>query len=177
MEHKFRLRQRLTRRLRGDLEDTILYVMISLPMSLFALWYGVDMYKFVHAHMVVYSAAQAAAVSGATQVNYAPGTSLGGAGFTPTVNQEMATYIANQTFEQEQNTLNLNQVVDIQSTNVTFPSPTQVAYSVTVSYTPHGMFAAFDVLSALFSGGKLTVNPPALTWTISPTSNITGKTV
>ncbi|MCF8567432.1 hypothetical protein LLE49_22190 [Alicyclobacillus tolerans] len=177
MERKSRLQQRLTRCLRGDLEDSILYVMLSLPMSLFALWYGVDMYKFVHAHQIVYSAAEAAAISGATQVNYSPGTSIGGSGFSPTVNQDMAVYIANQTFEQEQNSLNLNEVVDIQSTNVVFPSSTQVAYTVTVSYTPKGMFAALDILDTFFSHGQITWSPPALTWTITPTSDISGKTV
>lgn len=177
MERKFRLRQLLTRRLRGDLEDTVTYVMLALPMTLFTLWFGVDTYKLVHTHMVVYGAAQAAAVSAATQASYSVGTSIAGAGFTPSVNQDMASYIANQTFEQEQNQLGLNQIVNIESTNVSYPSSTEVTYSVTVSYIPQGVYAAIDVLSAIFAHGQIPPSPPAVTWTVSPTANESGQTV
>lgn len=175
MERKFRLRQLLTRRLRGDLEDTVTYVMLALPMTLFTLWFGVDTYKLVHTHMVVYGAAQAAAVSAATQASYSVGTSVAGAGFTPSVNPDMASYIANQTFEQEQNQLGLNQVVNVQSTSVTYPSSTEVTYSVTVYYVPQGVYAAMDVLNAIFfDHGQIPSGPPAVTWTVSPTANIHG---
>ena len=177
MERRFRLRQLLTKRLRGDLEDTVTYVMLALPMSLFTLWFGVDTYKLVHTHMVVYGAAQAAAVSAATEASYSVGTSIAGAGFTPSVNPDMASYIANQTFEQEQNQLGLNQVVNVQSTNVTYPSSTEVTYSVTVSYVPQGVYAAIDILSTLFEHGQIPPSPPAVTWTVSPTGNINGQTI
>ena len=177
MECRFRLRQLLTRRLRGDLEDTVTYVMLALPMTLFTLWFGVDTYKLVHTHLVVYGAAQAAAVSAATQASYGVGTSVAGAGFTPAVNHDMASYIANQTFEQEQNQLGLNQIVNVESTNVTYPSSTEVTYSVTVSYVPQGVYAAIDVLSMIFEHGQIPPSAPAVTWTVSPTANVSGQTV
>lgn len=177
MERKLHLPRLLTRRLRGDLEDTVTYILFSMPLALFTLWFGVDTYKLAHTHMVVYGAAQAAAVSAATQASYSVGTSVAGAGFTPSINTDMASYIANQTFQLEQNTLGLNQIVNIENTNVTYPFDTEVTYSVTVSYVPQGLYAAIDVLGALFASGQIPPTPPAVTWTVSPTANVNGQTV
>lgn len=171
MAHKFlSLRHQLTRRFRGDLEDTITYVMFSLPLILLTLWYGVDTYELYQAHQIVYDAADAAAVSATAQASYSVGTSLGGAGFDAGVNDSQATTIANQTFLKEANAIGLADVVSVSNPNLTFPATGKAAYSVTVSYVPKGMFAAFDVLNALFEDGRLPPSAPSITWTETATA-------
>ena len=171
MARRFRLLHRQpTRRFRGDLEDTLTYVLFSLPVILFTLWYGVDMYELYHAHQIVHDAAVAAATSAATQASYAVATSIGGTGFDTGVNDSQATTIANQTFALEANAIGLANVVSVSNPNLTFPAPGQAAYSVTVSYVPQGVFATIDVLNAIFENGQIPPSPPAITWTETGTA-------
>lgn len=164
------MRQLLIRRFRGDIEDTITYVMFSLPLILFTFWYGVDMYELYHAHQIVYDACDAAAVSAATQSSYSVSTSIGGSGFTTGVNNSPATTIANETFTQEENAVDLSSIVSVTNPTLTFPAPGEAAYAVTVSYVPQGMFAAIDVLNAFFDSGHMPPSPPTITWTETATA-------
>lgn len=152
-------------RLRGDLEDTVLYVSISLVLGIFVLWYAVDIFQLTHAHRVVHNAAEAAATSAVTQATYSPNTVLGGSGFGSGVNENQATSVANTTFQFEEQALNLSQVVTVSNPTVGFPAPNKVSYSVTVSYVPRGVYAGIDVLSALFNTGHIPPSPPTITWT------------
>ena len=175
MGRKFRLRQQWrTKRVRGDLEDTVTYVMFVLPLIFFTLWYGVDMYELTHAHQIVHDAAKSAAVSATTQASYVIGTSTGGTGFGTSVNDSQALAMANQTFEQEAYAANLSSVVTVSNPALTFPATGKATYAITVSYVPTGMFAAIDVLNAIFTSGQIPPSPPAITWTETATAGQNG---
>ena len=175
MASMYRLLHKFTKRLRGDLEDTYTFVMFSLPLALVTIWFGIDTYELIHTQMTVYGAAQAAAVSAASQSQYTATTSVGGTGFVDAVNSNVAKYIADQTFSKEQSILNLSDVADIESTKLTFPSQTTAEYTVVVSYTPTGLFAALDILGQLFDKGHVSLTAPPITWTIAATAKTSGQ--
>lgn len=129
----------------------------------------------IHTEFVLHSAAQAAAVSAATQESYYPSnSSVGGVSFTPLTNVSSAEQIANDTFQQQQSILNLDNLLDGESASISFPKPNEVTYSVTVAYTPRGLLAAMDILGAIFERGHISTVPQPLVWHINATA--TGTT-
>ncbi|WP_067928339.1 hypothetical protein [Alicyclobacillus shizuokensis] len=164
------------KRLRGDLEDTVVYTLFSIPLTLFAIWFAVDTYQMVHVHNLVYDAAKAAAVSAATQAQYSTVSEQNGIGFTSDVNVSQATTIANQVFQDQEQKAGLDQVIQVQSAEVSFPSPAHAQYTVTVSYTPQGIYAATDLIVGLL-GHTAFPDPPPITWTVSPVAGLQGQTV
>ncbi len=156
--------------MRGDLEDTVLYVMFSIPIALITIWFGVNTFTMLQTHAIVYDAAKAAAVSAATQAQYSTATATNGAGFTTQVNTNAATAIANQVFADEVQKAGIENVVQLQNATITYPTPATAQYTVTVAYLPSGTYAAISAMSHLFAQGSLTPTP--VMWTESPTANI-----
>jgi Flp pilus assembly protein TadG len=152
------------------LEDTVLYVMFSIPITLITIWFGVDTFTILQAHNVVFDAAQAAAVSAATQTQYSVTTAVNGAGFNSDVHTSAATAIADQVFTDEVQKAGIENVIGIQNAAVTYPTSATAQYTVTVSYLPRGTYAAISAMSNLFGGGSLASTP--ILWTESPTANI-----
>jgi hypothetical protein len=148
--------------------------MVVLPLLFFTLWYGVDMYELTHAHQIVHDAAKSAAASAATQSSYVVGTSMGGAGFGTSVNDSQALAVANQTFEQEAYAANLSSVVTVSNSALSYPAAGEATYAITVAYVPTGVFAAIDVLNAIFTSGQIPPSPPAITWTETATAGQNG---
>ncbi|WP_074954119.1 hypothetical protein [Alicyclobacillus macrosporangiidus] len=152
-----------------------MYVMFSIPMTLLTIWFAVDTFELIHTHRVVYAAAKAAAVSAATQAQYSVVTAPNGVGFEPDVNIEAATAIANQVFADEEQRAGLNNVVQVVSAQVSYPSPAHAQYTVTVSYTPKGIYAALNILSNLFEHASLSDQP--IIWTEAPVASMQGQSV
>jgi hypothetical protein len=172
----WRIRSRIPKRIRGDLEDTVVYTVFSIPLTLLAIWFAIDTYQMVHAHNLVYDAAKAAAVSAATQAQYSVVSAENGIGFSPDVNVNQATSIANQVFQDQEQKSGLDHVIQVQSTEVSFPSPAHAQYTVTVSYTPQGIYAAIDLLIDLLAHTGFP-DPPPITWTVAPVASLQGQAV
>lgn len=176
MVRKFHLPRWLNKKHRGDLEDLTIFYWFFLPMSLLLLMFGQELLKVHNAHQLLYNGAKQACESGATQATYVPNTVPSGAGFQATVTQSSAQAVTLQDFQDFEKSMNVDQVLSIQTTNVTFPTLDQEQFEVTATYRPDALFRAINAVNALL-GGSSTTPDGDYVFHVAPQERLGGTTI
>ncbi|MCY0908589.1 hypothetical protein [Alicyclobacillus sp. SP_1] len=170
MVRRARLRRwKISWTVRGDLEDTLVFVAVAFPLSLIVLWFAISTVKVLQAHEILYNTAQSAVVSGVTQAEYDTQSGVDGTTFASGIQASVAQAVTARTWQTEMASTGIEHLMQVSQVAVTFPSPQTEQLTVHVQYQPHGVYAALSVLSGLLHSG--TVQPQPFVWTVAPTAS------